>query len=133
MSAGKNAPRELRRSLQRAAAIAIGHLLQAALGPAEWSVVDQPRDIDFGAWTLFGIRLTNTVERVDPRGKKYYWIGGGEPEWECEEGTDFDAVGKNLVSITPLHLDLTDYASFERIRMAERLEYGPTTAHEGQR
>ncbi|MDH4161667.1 MAG: 5'/3'-nucleotidase SurE [Nitrospirota bacterium] len=85
--------------------------------------------------TRLGKRIYHqmTVERVDPRGKKYYWIGGGEPEWECEEGTDFDAVGKNIVSITPLHLDLTDYASFDQLKVAERLEYQPTTPHEGQR
>src|SRR5574337_383805 len=40
-----------------------------------------------------------TVERVDPRGKKYYWIGGGEPDWEREEGTDLDAVDRGMVSI----------------------------------
>jgi 5'-nucleotidase len=62
-----------------------------------------------------------TVERVDPRGKKYYWIGGGEPDWEREEGTDFDAIDRNMVSITPLHLDLTDYSSFEKLRPLESL------------
>jgi 5'-nucleotidase len=62
-----------------------------------------------------------TVERVDPRGKKYYWIGGGEPDWEREEGTDFDAISRNMVSITPLHLDLTDYSSFEKLRPLESL------------
>lgn len=64
-----NAPRELRRRIHQALAVAIGHLLQAELGPAEWRVEDAPRDIDFGTWTLFGIRLSNTVERVDPAAK----------------------------------------------------------------
>jgi 5'-nucleotidase len=62
-----------------------------------------------------------TVERVDPRGKKYYWIGGGEPDWKREEGTDFDAIDRNMISITPLHLDLTDYSSFEKLRPLESL------------
>ncbi len=76
--------------------------------------------------TRLGKRIYHqmTVERVDPRGKKYYWIGGGEPDWEREEGTDLDAVDRGFVSITPLHLDLTDYAAFERLRSMEHLEYG---------
>jgi 5'-nucleotidase len=59
------------------------------------------------------------VEKVDPRGKKYYWIGGGEADFVAAEGTDFSAVHSGLVSITPLHLDLTNYAS---LRALERLE-----------
>ena len=76
--------------------------------------------------TRLGKRIYHqmTVERVDPRGKKYYWIGGGEPEWEQEEGTDFEAIEKKFVSVTPLHLDLTDYASFERLKTTEKLKYG---------
>jgi 5'-nucleotidase len=71
-----------------------------------------------------------TVERVDPRGKKYYWIGGGEPEWERSEGTDFDAIDRRMVSITPLHLDLTDYAAFERMQSVMDLRYSPPDRNE---
>jgi 5'-nucleotidase len=73
--------------------------------------------------TRLGKRIYHqmTVERVDPRGKKYYWIGGGEPDWEREEGTDFDAVGRNMISITPLHLDFTDYSSFDKLRSMENI------------
>jgi len=75
--------------------------------------------------TRLGKRIYHqmTVERVDPRGKKYYWIGGGEPDWEREEGTDLDAVDRKYVSITPLHLDMTDYSSFDRLRALERMEF----------
>jgi 5'-nucleotidase len=75
--------------------------------------------------TRLGKRIYHqmTVERVDPRGKKYYWIGGGEPDWEREEGTDLDAVDRKMVSITPLHLDFTDYASFDRLKPLERMSY----------
>lgn len=55
------------------------------------------------------------VENVDPRGKKYYWIGGGVPDWVAGEGTDFAAIDRGLISITPLHLDLTNYASLPRL------------------
>jgi 5'-nucleotidase len=83
--------------------------------------------------TRLGKRIYHqmTVERVDPRGKRYYWIGGGEPDWEREEGTDFDAIDRNLVSITPLHLDLTDYSSFEKLKAMEKMAYLETTAHRG--
>jgi 5'-nucleotidase len=56
------------------------------------------------------------VEKVDPRGKKYYWIGGEELSFVDEEGTDFHAVSEGLISVTPIHLDLTNYKSFETLR-----------------
>jgi len=59
------------------------------------------------------------VEKIDPRGKKYYWIGGGEADFVAAEGTDFSAVHSGLISVTPLHLDLTNYAS---LRALERLK-----------
>jgi len=55
------------------------------------------------------------VEKVDPRGKKYYWIGGGELDFVDEQGTDFAAIQDGAVSITPIHLDLTHYPSFEAL------------------
>jgi len=78
--------------------------------------------------TRLGKRIYHqmTVERVDPRGKKYYWIGGGEPDWEREEGTDLDAVDRNMISITPLHLDLTDYNSFDKLKSLEMMSYTQT-------
>jgi hypothetical protein len=64
-----NASRDLRRRIRNGAAIAIGNLMQQELGAASWTVEEDAKDIDFGAWTLFGVRLSNTVERVDPRTK----------------------------------------------------------------
>jgi 5'-nucleotidase len=48
-------------------------------------------------------------ERVDPRGKPYYWIGGDVPTGVPEPGTDVGALTEGYVSVTPLHLDLTAY------------------------
>jgi len=56
------------------------------------------------------------VEKVDPRGKKYYWIGGEELEFVQEEGTDFHAVSQGFISVTPIHLDLTNYKSFDALK-----------------
>jgi 5'-nucleotidase len=48
------------------------------------------------------------VERVDPMGRPYYWIGGGRPTGDVEDvGTDVWALAKGYISITPIHLDLT--------------------------
>jgi 5'-nucleotidase len=60
------------------------------------------------------------VEKLDPRGRKYYWIGGEELSFEDEEGTDFHAISQGLISVTPIHLDLTNYKSFEALRALDR-------------
>ena len=63
------------------------------------------------AYTRMGRRRYGDaiVEKLDPRGRKYYWIGGEELDFEQEEGTDFHAVNLGLISVTPIHLDLTNY------------------------
>ena len=61
------------------------------------------------------------VERLDPRGRKYYWIGAGKPTWHPGEGTDFEAVQGGYVSITPLHLDLTHHDSIPLLRPLEEI------------
>lgn len=76
-----------------------------------------------------GIRVTtlgkrifdpNTIiEKKDPRGKTYYWIGGNRLQWETGQDTDNTAVKEGLVSITPVHLDLTNYAALSSLRDLE--------------
>ena len=52
---------------------------------------------------------SDVVEKVDPRGRKYYWIGGNEYQHEDIPGSDCNAVLREArVSVTPLQLDLTD-------------------------
>jgi 5'-nucleotidase len=51
-------------------------------------------------------------ERGDPRGRRYFWIGG-EPRWEEGPDCDHAAVTAGLVSVTPLRLDLTDYRALD--------------------
>ena len=77
-----------------------------------------PRGI---AFTRMGRRRYGDaiVEKLDPRGRKYYWIGGEELTFVEEEGTDFHAIARGLISITPIHLDLTNYKSFEVVRALE--------------
>lgn len=56
------------------------------------------------------------VRKVDPRGRAYYWIGGDEQAHERVAGSDCDAVyDDRFISVTPLHLDLTQEALVEEI------------------
>ncbi len=52
--------------------------------------------------------------RADPRGGTYYWVGGAGPTHVQESGTDFEAIEKQQVSVTPLHRDLTHHAVLHR-------------------
>ena len=52
----------------------------------------------------------------DPSGREYFWIGGGVPKWKGTPDSDFQAVADGYVSVTPLHLDLTNYRLLEEIR-----------------
>ncbi|MGH7232262.1 MAG: 5'/3'-nucleotidase SurE [Nitrospiraceae bacterium] len=59
------------------------------------------------------------VEKVDPRGRKYYWIAGTRESWGRQKDPDYEAVRRGLVSITPLHLDMTHYQALEHLRAWE--------------
>ena len=55
-------------------------------------------------------------QRVDPRNNTYYWMAGEMRFDEVEEGVDCVMVGKNYISVTPIHFDLTHYSSIEVIK-----------------
>ena len=89
-----------------------------------------PRDlllnVNFPAGEPRGVRLTklgrrryqqSVVQKLDPHGREYFWIAG-KPVWDESEGSDQDAVAAGYVSITPLHLDLTDYRGISVVRLA---------------
>lgn len=56
------------------------------------------------------------VERTDPQGRAYYWIGGPPPSWHPDPQSDFAAVQRGEISITPLHLDLTNHRVLQELR-----------------
>ncbi len=56
------------------------------------------------------------INKVDPRGRDYYWIGTVNLNFLDIEGSDNAAVSQGHISITPLHLDLTNYNSITRLR-----------------
>lgn len=49
------------------------------------------------------------VDSVDPRGRSYYWIGTADLDFHDIDGTDYAAVKRGHISITPLHLDMTNH------------------------
>ena len=72
-----------------------------------------------------GVKFTRQGKRIydesiketfDPHGEKHYWIGGGNPYWEHGEDTDIAAIQENYVSITPIHLDLTNHEALQFLK-----------------
>lgn len=71
-----------------------------------------------------GIRVTRQgkrkigdelIERVDPRGEPYIWIGALRQDQMAGDDTDIAAVEGGWVSVTPIHMDMTHYASLRSL------------------
>jgi 5'-nucleotidase len=54
-------------------------------------------------------------ERTDPRGRPYYWWTGGRSRDLGPAGTDLYAIGHDLISVTPIKLDLTDHGALSQL------------------
>jgi 5'-nucleotidase len=72
-----------------------------------------------------GVKVTSLGSRVfheevarmkDPWGRDIYWIGGGHVTWSGGADSDFRAVREGYISVTPLHVDLTNYNLLEAVR-----------------
>jgi 5'-nucleotidase len=83
---------------------------------------------------IAGVRVTSLsrrrfddpiIEKMDPHGRKYYWIAGTRVSWDRRKDSDHEAVRRGMVSITPIHLDITHYAVLEQLRGWEALIDGP--------
>ncbi len=80
---------------------------------------------DIPASEVKGVRVTKLGNRFfsgsltrmnDPWGREVFWIGGGEITWTGDAESDHQAVADGLISITPLHMDLTSYSVFDTVR-----------------
>jgi len=78
---------------------------------------------------LKGIKVTKVgikryepeiIEKKDPRENSYYWIGRGNPKIIGDDETDVRAAQKGFITITPLRIDLTDYAAM-RLAVMKKL------------
>jgi len=56
------------------------------------------------------------VKRKDPRGRAYYWIGGLPPKGVADQGTDIWALENNLISVTPINLDMTSHRMIDELK-----------------
>jgi 5'-nucleotidase len=68
--------------------------------------------------TRLGLRVyrDELVSRADPRGRPYYWIGGLPPKGIADHGTDIWALANNLISVTPLNLDMTSHRMIDELK-----------------
>ena len=55
------------------------------------------------------------IKEYDPRGRAMYWVGPAGEEQDAGPGTDFDAIRRNAISITPLQIDLTSYKAIDSV------------------
>lgn len=100
----------------------MGHLKAFPLPPDTILNVNVP-DVPFEQLRGYEItRLGNrhraepVVVNTDPRGRVIYWVGPAGAEEDAGEGTDFDAIRRKFVSITPLQIDLTRYNAIEPLK-----------------
>jgi 5'-nucleotidase len=60
-------------------------------------------------------RAEKVIKTTDPRGRDMYWIGPAGAEQDAGPGTDFDAVRRGYISVTPIHVDLTRYQALDQV------------------
>ena len=60
-------------------------------------------------------RAEPVIKMDDPRGRPMYWIGQAGEGDDAGPGTDFDAVNRGYISITPIHVDLTRYQALDQV------------------
>lgn len=106
----------------RAAAVVATNILEHGLAPGELLNVNVPavpaEEVEAFEVTRLGKRIyqDQLIERVDPRGIPYYWIGGPPPSGLAVPGTDFHAVVNRRIAVTPIQLDLTAGRLLKRLR-----------------
>ncbi len=59
------------------------------------------------------------VEKLDPHGRKYYWIAGERISWSRSKDADHEAIEEGFVSITPIRLDSTHHGVLDQFRAWE--------------
>ena len=63
------------------------------------------------------------IEKLDPHGRKYYWIAGTRVSWSRSKNADHEALEDGRVSITPIHLDCTNHVVLDQLRGWETTIY----------
>lgn len=94
----------------QAAATLAAWMLKNPLPERTFLNVNLPRGATRGfRRTVQGKRnhVTRITERLDPRGKAYYWIEEGLDDWTPHDDSDYHAVQEGYISVTALNPDLT--------------------------
>ncbi|RZU98472.1 5'/3'-nucleotidase SurE [Spiribacter vilamensis] len=60
-------------------------------------------------------RAEAAIRDKDPKGRTIYWIGPPGARQDAGPGTDFDAIERNAISITPMQVDLTRYTALDSV------------------
>jgi len=55
------------------------------------------------------------IKALSPNGETVYWVGAAGRAQDAGEGTDFNALQQQRVSLTPLQIDLTQYAQIDAV------------------
>ena len=103
------------------AALLAGNILERGLPPdtlLNINVPPLPRDRIAGVEvTRLGKRTyrDQLIERLDPYGNPYYWVGGPAVSEESEPGTDVAAMRAGKISVTPIMLDMTNHRLIDEL------------------
>lgn len=104
-----------------AVALIVGRLKQDPL-PADTILNVNVPDIPWSEVRGFEVtrlghrhRAKDSVMMEDPRGRPMFWIGPSGPGLDAGPGTDFNAVERGYISITPIHVDLTRYQALDQV------------------
>src|SRR5688572_15022777 len=100
----------------QAAAVLADLVLKHGLPDRTFLNVNVPKGVPKGfRRTVQGKRnhVTKISERLDPRGKAYYWIEEGIDEWAPHDRSDYHAVKEGYISVSLLHPDLTAHSAMD--------------------
>ncbi|MBF0491359.1 MAG: 5'/3'-nucleotidase SurE [Deltaproteobacteria bacterium] len=76
------------------------------------------KEINGFEWVKLGKRNYGEalIEKLDPRGRPYYWVGGDQSGFVNIPGSDCNAIHENKITITPLQIDMTDHAAIKEFK-----------------
>lgn len=103
------------------AAFLVGKVLEHGLTPGTLLNVNVPSETKVGERKCVICRMGKRVysdvieEKLDPRGRPYYWIGGSKVGSRVDPGTDCEAAEQGKISVTPVQLDMTNYNFLSKI------------------
>ena len=78
--------------------------------------ISQIREVEVTRQTFRDVHVRQAVQRQDPRGETYYWMGFRRELSRPADGTDLRAIYDGRISVTPLHIDLTHQETVHRMR-----------------